>query len=96
MFVNDKDSGATDNESVFSNIRLLNSSGVNEAPVLQNPGNQTTAQGSDVSIQLQVYDPEGDAVTLTATGLPTGVELLSQQLTGAPDSAGQYQVALTA
>lgn len=45
---------------------------VNAPPSIDNPGNQQTAEGSPVSLQLIASDPEGDPLTFTATGLPPG------------------------
>jgi hypothetical protein len=44
-------------------------------PVLTNPGAQTSASGSTVALALAATDPDGDAVTFGATGLPPGLQL---------------------
>ena len=72
----------------------------NRAPALTNPGNQTSAENTAVSLQLGASDPDGDAVTYSATGLPpaltvnatTGVIAGTLSYT----SAGTYSVAATA
>src|ERR1044071_3930165 len=42
----------------------------NQPPTLLAPGNQTSAAGAVVSLNLQGSDPEGLPVTFSATGLP--------------------------
>lgn len=42
----------------------------NNAPVCTPVGNQTVALGNSVSISFQASDPDGDALTLTASGTP--------------------------
>ena len=46
----------------------------NTPPVLTNPGNQSTLEGSDaVTLLLSASDADGDALTFDATGLPPGL-----------------------
>jgi hypothetical protein len=47
----------------------------NQAPVLVSPGDQTNDEDDVVSLQLQATDPEGDPLTYSATGLPTGLSI---------------------
>lgn len=47
----------------------------NQAPVLDNPGDQLNAVGDAVSLSLNAYDPDGDTLTYSASGLPAGVSL---------------------
>ena len=72
---------------------------VNESPMLTNPGDQETTEGSAVSLQLNASDPDGDAVTFTATGLPPGVSIdpSTGLISGAPDpgTAGSHPVSVT-
>jgi hypothetical protein len=68
---------------------------VNDPPVLTNPGAQSTAEGTAVSVQLQATDVDGDALTFGATGLPAGLQISASGLiTGAPTStaSGVYSV----
>ncbi len=72
----------------------------NRAPVLTQPANQTSAEGSAVSITLVATDPDGNALTYTATGLPPGLAVTATTgvISGTPTytSAGTYSVTATA
>jgi hypothetical protein len=46
-----------------------------DAPAVIDPGNQTSAEGASVSLQIQASDPDGDALTYSATGLPAGLSI---------------------
>ncbi|MGE0452153.1 MAG: Ig-like domain-containing protein [Vicinamibacteria bacterium] len=47
----------------------------NAPPVLGSPGDQTSNEGDSVSLPLSASDPDGDALTFSATGLPPGLAL---------------------
>src|SRR5207248_1075000 len=72
---------------------------VNRAPTLTTPSNQTSAEGTSVSLQLSASDPDGDTLTYSATGLPPALTvnttsgLISGTLPSA--SAGTYSVTAT-
>ncbi|HEX5163351.1 MAG TPA: putative Ig domain-containing protein [Steroidobacteraceae bacterium] len=70
----------------------------NLAPVLTNPGNRTGTVGTAVNVSIAVSDPNGDPITLSATGLPAGLTVNSgaRTITGTPTTAGTYNVTLTA
>jgi GH25 family lysozyme M1 (1,4-beta-N-acetylmuramidase) len=65
---------------------------------LLDPGHQTSAAGVSAHIQVAPADPvSGQALTFTATGLPPGVKISAGGLiTGAPGTAGTYQVTVHA
>src|SRR5262245_17471764 len=71
----------------------------NSPPTLTQPANQTSTANSSVSLQLIASDPDGNALTYSATGLPPGLivnastGLISGTLTQAP--AGTYFVNAT-
>src|SRR5439155_2790583 len=72
---------------------------VNRAPTLTAPANQTSAETATVSLQLVASDPDGTALTYSATGLPPALTisaatgLISGTLPAA--SAGTYSVTAT-
>ncbi|OLR90055.1 M4 family metallopeptidase [Actinokineospora bangkokensis] len=71
--------------------------GGGQAPVVTNPGSQTGTVGTAVSLQLSASDPQGDAVTFTATGLPAGLSIsTSGRISGTPTTAGTSTVVVTA
>ncbi len=70
---------------------------VNSAPVLVNPGAQRHQAGQAVTLQLQASDPQGQALTYGASGLPPGLTLAGStgRISGTPTTAGTYQVTAT-
>jgi hypothetical protein len=94
-------------------VRAYNSSGLfspfsqeaffdppNAPPILTNPGNRISAEGSPASLQLIAIDPDGTTLTYGATGLPGGLSinattgLISGTLSYT--SAGTHSVTATA
>ena len=71
----------------------------NQPPVLTNPGNQSSTQGTVASLQLTGSDPNGDPLTYSVTGLPASLSINSA--TGLIDgtlsvTTGAYPVTVTA
>ncbi len=66
----------------------------NQFPALTNPGNQSATVEQSVSLQLRGSDPDGQAITYSATGLPPGlfVGTATGFVSGAPTTAGSYSV----
>jgi hypothetical protein len=63
-----------------------------------NPGNQTTAAGAAVRVQIQATDSaSGQTLAYSATGLPDGLSISTAGLiTGTPTTAGTSTVSVTA
>ncbi len=86
--------------ATFTDVALTGSAGTNQAPVMTQPANQTSAEGANVSLQLTASDPEGTALTYSASGLPASLSLnattglISGTLTFT--SAGTHTVTATA
>jgi hypothetical protein len=74
----------------------VNNTAANRAPTLAQPANQTSGEGSAVSLALSGSDPDGNPLTYTATGLPAGlsVNAASGLISGTTSytSAGSYTV----
>jgi hypothetical protein len=72
----------------------------NRPPVLTQPSNQTSAENGTITVTLTASDPDGTALTYSATGLPPGLTInattgvISGTLTFT--SAGTYTVTATA
>lgn len=66
----------------------------NGAPVLLNPGHQTSLVGSPVSLQLVGSDPAGQPVTYGSTTLPPGLSLAPSTglISGTPTTPGSFLV----
>ena len=67
---------------------------VNSPPTIVNPGNLTGTVGTPVDITIGASDPEGLAVTFSASGMPTGLSInsASGRITGTPSVAGSFNV----
>jgi len=72
--------------------------GGTQNPSVTNPGNQSGQVGTPVSVQVQASDPQGDALTYSATGLPAGLAIASGTglISGTPTAAGTSTVTVTA
>ena len=72
----------------------------NRAPTVTSPGNRSDTEGDAVALQISGSDPDGDALSWSASGLPAGLSintttgLISGTL--AYDSAGAYSVHVSA
>jgi hypothetical protein len=84
-----------------SNYLTLTVTAVNDAPVLVTPiPDQTATVNQDFSFVIPAgtfSDPEGDALTWTATGLPNGLTFdpATRTLSGKPTAAGLSTVTIT-
>ena len=62
--------------AVFDNVQITGSSTTtNQAPVITQPADQSTARGAFASLQIQAIDPDNNALTYSASGLPTGLAI---------------------
>lgn len=84
--------------SAVASFRVVDN-GVNDAPVISPIGDRTFLEGDAVSIVVSVFDPEGDSLSFTATGLPASlaVDPATGTITGTLGNAdaGAYNVTLT-
>ncbi len=69
----------------------------NNRPKIENPGTLAHYRGNAVNVQLIASDADGDSLTFTATGLPTGVSLnrSSGLLSGTATQNGNFSVTVT-
>ena len=67
------------------------------APKLTHPGNQSSVEGESVNLSIIASDPNGDTLSYSASGLPTGLSINEQsgQITGVLGAEGSYNVTLT-
>jgi hypothetical protein len=69
----------------------------NTAPTLSNPGNQTIPVAQPFSLWLSAVDPEGDTLSYTVTGLPSGLSAATAtgMISGTPTATGASTVTAT-
>lgn len=91
---------AFDGTASISDSFQLNILNVNDTPVLVSAiGNHTGTESSAFSLNVASHfsDPDGDALTFSATGLPTGLSMDATGLiSGMPSVAGASTVTVTA
>lgn len=69
----------------------------NEAPTVVAPPDPVGVRGVSVSLFVQASDPEGDALTFSASGLPAGLSIHPEtgQILGTPIASGVHAVTVT-
>ncbi len=74
--------------------------GTNRAPEVVDPGPQSSAEGEVIALLMTGFDPDGDHLTWSATGLPPGLAMdpATGRISGTLgfSTAGVYQVTVTA
>ncbi|MGY0232296.1 S8 family serine peptidase [Longispora urticae] len=67
-------------------------------PTVTRPADQDSPVGAAASLQIRATDPQGDALTHTATGLPDGLTInpTTGLISGTPTEAGTATVTVTA
>ncbi len=86
------DGSLSDSETVPVTVTHLN-----QPPVLTAINPQTVAEGQALTLALVATDPDGSALTFSASGLPAGAILNGSTLSWTPafDQAGTYSVTFT-
>ena len=70
---------------------------VNDAPSVNDPGDQETEPGEFVTLPITGSDVDGDALTFQAIGLPPGITMSpAGMISGSAATQGSYQVTVTA
>ncbi|WP_082021115.1 putative Ig domain-containing protein [Geobacter anodireducens] len=68
-----------------------------QPPAVIKPADQTSDKDVMVNLQIQAIDADGDALTYSATGLPTGLSINSATglISGIPTTAGTYTITVS-
>ena len=81
-------------------VTVTEPAAANAAPVITNPGDKSYEQGEEITaFGITVTDGDSDPVTVTVTGLPSGLSYTSDEVQGtvAADATAQaYTVTITA
>ena len=73
----------------------------NRNPQVTNPGDQSSAEGAVISLQIEASDPDGNSLTYSASGLPDGLSinessgLISGTISYSAYSVAAYDVLIT-
>ena len=89
----------SDNESADSNEVCHQPTPTNHAPVLDTIGPKTVEEGSLLEFAITATDPDGNALTYSASSLPAGADFdpITQTVSWTPDygDTGNYNVVFT-
>jgi putative Ig domain-containing protein/phospholipase D-like protein len=94
-----KDSSGPSGSASFTWTVGSGGGGTGNTVTVTNPGNQNTAVGTAVSLQVHASDSaSGQTLTYSASGLPSGLSVSSSTglISGTPTTAGSYSVTVTA
>lgn len=89
--------GAFNNHDIEAWNLSVNAFALPAPPVIVSPGNQTTVLGVAVNQQMQATDPNGELLTWSASGLPTGLSIdpATGLVGGIPTFAGSFNATVT-
>lgn len=78
-------------------VQVVNDPGLNRAPIVTNPGTLVSSRSTPVSVQISAFDPDGDPITFSASGLPTGLSINSGSglITGSASAEGLFSATVT-
>lgn len=87
------DGRAEDSETIAISV-----ANVNRAPALAEIGDRSVDENGTLSFTLAAADPDGTALTYSATGLPTGANLAGSSFTWTPtdEQVGSYEITFVA
>ncbi|MEN6575342.1 MAG: putative Ig domain-containing protein [Phycisphaerales bacterium] len=89
---------ASDGRAQDSETITISVTNVNRAPTLAGIGDRSVDENETLSFALSATDPDGTALTYSATGLPTGANLAGGNFTWTPtdDQIGSYEITFVA
>lgn len=89
---------ASDSQIQDSETITITVNNANRAPVLSTIGNQSVYTGDSLTFTVDATDPDGDTVTYSVGGLPSGATFANQTFTWTPSDGqtGTYEVTFIA
>ncbi len=83
--------------TVSETITITVQAGVDQPPAFAAIGDKSTNENTSLSFSLRATDPDGDPLTFSATGLPSGASLVNGVFSWTPsyNQAGSYPVTFT-
>ncbi|MCJ7730635.1 MAG: putative Ig domain-containing protein, partial [Sedimentisphaerales bacterium] len=89
---------ASDGQAQDSQMITITVNNVNQAPVLSPVGNKSAFANDLLAFSVSATEPDGDTITYSATGLPSGATFTGQNFSWTPTSsqAGTYPVTFIA
>jgi aspartate kinase len=91
LFQNKEHKIYTNIETVFNNLKSIIN---NHKPVLNPIGNKQVCKGKTLGFTVSGSDSDGDSLTYSASGLPSGASFSNQHFSWTPSSVGNYYVTL--
>ncbi len=88
------DGRISDEEKIFITVSNAIAS-VNRAPILSAIGNKTVYEGSVLSFSVSASDPDGDALSYSASGLPLGSSFSGRSFSWTSPKKGSYEIIFT-
>ena len=87
-----------DDPAYFDEVTITIDPIPNNAPVMMQPDDQVSTVGDSVELAIGATDPDGDAFTFSAVGLPTGTSMhpTTGVISGTVAAAGTFDVTVTA
>jgi hypothetical protein len=82
--------------SAIANYTITETADPNTAPVVFDISNRNNITGVAITaLTINAYDLDSDPLTYSADGLPTGLTLSGNVISGTPTTAGTYNVTIT-
>lgn len=88
---------ASDGQAQDSETVAISVANVNRPPVLSAIGDRSVDENSTVAFTVSATDPDGDSLTYSATGVPSGASFSGGSFSWTPSSSqiGAYDIAFT-
>jgi hypothetical protein len=89
---------ASDGQAQDSKAITITVNNVNRAPVLSSIGNKSASANQSLTFAVDATDPDGDTLTYSATGVPSGATFTSKTFSWTPSEGqvGSFSVTFTA